>query len=342
MVKAEIGFNQSSGTGMDLEIQTLLSNKQKWLSSKWDWPFLQTKFNVGVGNGARYVNVPNLNWERPVLVEVKWTEIWQDVDYGIGSEEYNYLDSDEGQQQDPVLRWTFAGQLEIPSPTVAATATPNGTAGSLTGGNYSYVVTFVTAFGETSQGPISNTALGVLNQSMQLTNIPLGPTGVVEGVAIPETIARRIYRTTAGGTAYNLVTTLNDNTTTSFLDGVADANLGVAVPIYSNALSSVMEIWPLPVSLQDMRFTGQRLLNPLIAATDCADLDDMLLVLYVAAELCRKRKSADADLKLQEAQTQLASVRSNYPRRTRRVSLAGKPDGEYKKIVPMTIIAVHG
>lgn len=39
--------------------------------------------------------------------------------------------------------------------------------------------------------------------------------------------ARKLYRTPAGGAIYKLVATINDNTTTTFLDNVADASLGV-------------------------------------------------------------------------------------------------------------------
>lgn len=341
MLKAEVGFNQAQGVAMDTEFQTLLANKQKWLSSKWDWPFLQVRADVGVGPGARYVNVPNLNWERPVQSEVQWSNIWQDVEYGITSEQFNYLDSDQGQQLDPVMRWTFAGQLEVAPPASAPTL-GIGPTGVLNGA-YSYVVTYVNQFGETTQGPVSATISGVAinNKQIALTNIPIAPQGVVEGVAYPEVTARNLYRTVAGGSSYFLVTSINDNVTTTYNDNIADANLGVAPPIYSNAEATVMEIWPLPVSQQKLRFTGQRVLNPLVALTDTADLDDMLLVLYVAAELLQRRKSADAGTKLQAAQAQLVAVRSNYPRRYQTVNLGGCPEGEKLKIVPFRIVAVH-
>lgn len=341
MTKAEIGFSQTVGTAVDLEIDTLLSNKQKWLGSKWNWPFLETRYPVAVGPGARYVNVPNMNFERPVLVEVKWSTIWQDVDYGIGSQEFNYLDSDVGSQQDPVLRWTFAGELVIPPPTTAVTLATSGNGSPP--GTASYAVTYVTPFGETTVSPA--TAITFNNiANIILTNIPIAPSGVIEGVAYPDVTMRKIYRTKLANPTgpLFLLFSIADNTTTTINDpGTQDQFLGVQAPLYSNAESTVMEIWPLPASAQQMQFTGQRLLNSLVADTDTADLDDMLLVLFVAAEMLRRRKMQDADLKLSMANSQLAAVRSNYPRRTRDVNLGGRRDGEYNKITPFRVIAVH-
>lgn len=338
MVKGEIGFNQAVGTASDREINTLISNKQKWLSSKWDWPFLETRYNVTATPGLRYVNVPNANFDRPATVERFWSNLWDDVDYGIGSEEFNYLNSDQGVAQDPVLRWTFAGQLEIPAPLTAPTLV--GQAGSKTG-VYQYVVTFETGFGETLQGPSSSITL--TTQDVQLSAIPVGPSGVVENVAFPEVVARNVYRTKANGTVLFLLTTISDNTTTTFLDTALDNSLGTQQPpTNSNAEATVMEIWPIPVSAQTVRFTMQRLLNPLIADTDTADLDDIMLTLFVAAEMLQRRKQEDAQLKLTMANAQLYSVRANYPRRTRKVLLNGRREGDYNKVVPMSIIAVHG
>lgn len=341
MVKAEIGFNQKVGTASDNEINTLTSNKQKWLASKWDWPFLETRFDIQATPGLRYVNVPNCNFERPPTVERFWSNLWDGVDYGIGSEEFNYLNSDQGVQQDPVLRWTFAGQLEIPAPATAPTLATTGS-GSF-GGAYSYVVTFITPFGETTISPIAQLTV-IAVAGINLSAIPTGPFGVIEGVTYPPITARNIYRTKAvGGTSLFLLTTLSNNTATTFADTTPDAGLGSQVPpTYNTAEATVMEIWPIPVSPQIVRFTCQRNLNPLISDTDTADLDDILLTLFVAAEMLERRKQSDAQLKLSMANAQLTAVRSNYPRRTRKVKLNGWRDGDYNKVVPMTIIAVHG
>ena len=95
------------------------------------------------------------------------------------------------------------------------------TLGVLTGVRL-YKVTFVYPLGETAGGA---TSVGVhpVDQQNQLTNIPLGQPGC---------LARNIYGTPANqrdGTQ-QLVTTIGDNTTTSFVDNVPDSGLGAPVP----------------------------------------------------------------------------------------------------------------
>lgn len=58
------------------------------------------------------------------------------------------------------------------------------------------------------------------------------------------------------------------------------------------------EVWPLPATDgYRLRFTGIRKLRPLLDDADRADLDDNLIVLFAAAEILARRKSADADAK---------------------------------------------
>jgi parallel beta-helix repeat protein len=101
------------------------------------------------------------------------------------------------------------------APTVAV----NATAGNLTGPLY-YVVTFVTATGETNYGTQS-ASVNPTAQQVDLSAIPTGTSGVVT--------ARKIYRGATNGGQYKLVTTLNDNTTTTYTDNIAPGALtGVA------------------------------------------------------------------------------------------------------------------
>ena len=99
----------------------------------------------------------------------------------------------------------------------APTAVP-GAVGTLNGA-YKYLVTLVNANGETNAG----TATGTISPSSQVVDltVAVGATG---------TTARKVYRTAAGGSTYKLLTTLADNTTTAFVDDVADVSLGAAPP----------------------------------------------------------------------------------------------------------------
>jgi len=97
-------------------------------------------------------------------------------------------------------------------------------AGNLSNGVYYYKVTFVTAVGETEAGTASGgvtVADSGTNGQVALTDIPLGNSLVT---------SRKIYRTTAGGSNYNLVDTLSNNTITTYTDNIADGSLGAAAP----------------------------------------------------------------------------------------------------------------
>lgn len=234
MVLAEIGDTASPNATRQAEINTLLSNKQKWLGSEYSWPFLEQFWDQPVGANTQYPALPTvndsglgetvaINFERPVLVQTFWNQIYLDVEYGIGSEEYNYLNFALQQQCDPIQRWRFR-------------------------------------------------------------------TDTSETVA-PDTF----------------------------------------------------EVWPVPVTQQTMRFTGQRTMLTLAADGDKADLDDMLLVYFVAGEMLQRAKQPDAQLKLSLAKQRLEKLRGAYPVRTQDLILGqGKKEfREQRRVVPMIIVA-HG
>jgi len=66
--------------------------------------------------------------------------------------------------------------------------------------------------------PASTTAIF---QKINLTGIPIGGASVTQ---------RKVYRTVAGGSTLKLLTTLADNTTTTYPDTTADASLGATAP----------------------------------------------------------------------------------------------------------------
>jgi hypothetical protein len=73
------------------------------------------------------------------------------------------------------------------------------------------------------------------------------------------------------------------------------------------------EVWPVPAgkTAQTLRFRAVRKLTPLLANSDKADLDDILIVLFSAAEILARLKAADAPSKLQLAQAHYRNLRSN-------------------------------
>jgi Cu-Zn family superoxide dismutase len=112
----------------------------------------------------------------------------------------------------------------VPAPGAASIAT-NGS-GNLNGA-YRYALTFVSPTGETTGGAEFGAA--VTGNTVQLTNIPLGPT---------TTSARRIYRTAAGAVpgTEKLVASINDNATTVYYDNMADSSLGATIPTTNTAV----------------------------------------------------------------------------------------------------------
>jgi hypothetical protein len=97
--------------------------------------------------------------------------------------------------------------------------------GNVDNGGHHYLTTFVTAGGETTAGAVSpplfvfdKTAQGIV----KVINIQVGPAN---------TIARKLYRSKANTfNPWFLLTTLNNNTQTEFIDNVPDASLPTTEP----------------------------------------------------------------------------------------------------------------
>ncbi len=71
-------------------------------------------------------------------------------------------------------------------------------------------------------GAVSNTVTtDADNRKVTLSNIPTGPVG---------TTNRKIYRVEGGGSDLKLLATIADNTTTTYVDDIADGSLGAAYP----------------------------------------------------------------------------------------------------------------
>lgn len=110
-----------------------------------------------------------------------------------------------------------------PAPGAITVALGSG-AGNVDNGSHRYLCTFITANGQTQAGDISavvTVADKTVNGKVSLTNIPLGGSLVT---------ARKIYRTTAGGSTYLLLATIADNTTTTYTDNTTDSSLGAEAP----------------------------------------------------------------------------------------------------------------
>lgn len=118
----------------------------------------------------------------------------------------------------------------------AAPSVATGASGALTGA-YKYLVTFCIArrsdnaiIGESLPGTASAT-VNPASQRVTVSSIPVCATAVCN--------ARRIYRTVAGGSTYKLLTTILDNTTTTYSDNTGDGSLGANAPTVDTADGSM-------------------------------------------------------------------------------------------------------
>lgn len=91
------------------------------------------------------------------------------------------------------------------------------------------------------------------------------------------------------------------------------------------------EVWPVPNTDQILRFTRERALQNLVQDSDTADLDDLLIVLFVAADICTRKKLADAQLKLQQANRRLQWLRQGYTEKDVRRCMDGQGDADWRQ-----------
>lgn len=107
-----------------------------------------------------------------------------------------------------VTFWGIVAPITAPTLSVSGSEDLNGT--------YVYSITFGNSVQESSQGLISQ-PITVTEQGIQLTGIPVSTD--------PQVTERNIYREGGSLGQFFLVTTLNDNTTTTYLDNTSDTTL---------------------------------------------------------------------------------------------------------------------
>ena len=117
----------------------------------------------------------------------------------------------------------YGSQYAAPAsaPTCVASA-----GGGLSVGSYQYLVTFVTQGGETVAGPAGMVTTSSGNQVVNLSAIAVAPhLPLMPGAATNTVIGRNIYRTLVGASSFCLLATLQDNTTTVYVDTTPDSVL---------------------------------------------------------------------------------------------------------------------
>lgn len=127
-----------------------------------------------------------------------------------------------------------------------------------------------------------------------------------------------------------------------------DSDLDIrSYPIYRyrEAESNQVEIWPVPSENGSaasfdgiLRFTGIRNLNPLVAESDVAELDDQLLIMFAAAEILARQKASDAGAKLQQAERHYARLKARNSKSEPFVMSNDEPKSYTPKGPPMVAI----
>lgn len=177
----------------------------------------ETQTMVGWWNGSAYT------WNGASFVTIGSAQSVYTGGERVAAAEYeNHIFFNNATGQQP-YKWQGGDFTRhgIEEPQSAPTATTAATGTALTG-DYQWAVTYVNSQaveGDLSTATVTWTGAG---ENASVT-IPTAPASF--GVA-----SRRIYRTEAGGTEFKRVTTINDNSTTTYEDATADGALGVAAP----------------------------------------------------------------------------------------------------------------
>lgn len=109
----------------------------------------------------------------------------------------------------------------VPQPTNTASFNTGG-AGNPNGA-YQYKIGYMNSASVFGNPSTASTTFVVASTKVELNSLPVAPQS--HGVS-----SRRIYRTVTSGATFFVLTTINDNTTTTYSDDTADASLGAAAP----------------------------------------------------------------------------------------------------------------
>lgn len=107
--EANISRNVAHGVTQIDQQNRLLARVQEDLYLNYDWPHLQTTATKHLGALQRYAEYPT-TFVFEGIDQVWWcqdpaTQDWQPIGYGIGAEQLNEVDSDDGDSATNVQRW---------------------------------------------------------------------------------------------------------------------------------------------------------------------------------------------------------------------------------------------
>ena len=200
-----------------------LNEAYRWICQRGPMNWLIKRTNVTTTVGADEVVFPMpYDWDSG-----KPSYLTGGTGYGV---EIPYQPYDMAIRHQTYPNNVAAGQYSVWSYRYTTPSTLDATvlavAGLVTTGVHGYVM--VNVIGSTYSAPSQPIWVTTDTASAgQVTlQVPLGPAG---------TTSRIIYRTIAGGTLFLLLTTLANNTTTTYTDNLADGSLGAALAVQPRA-----------------------------------------------------------------------------------------------------------
>lgn len=115
MVKAEMMLDSDDtvSPGGDANLKAQISNQQKWLAQRYDWPFLTIERDINTVAGTRYYDfpvtsmIPDIELGRDVVGAHYWATLWYPVEKGITKVEYSFYNPVLNQRCDPIRKWQF-------------------------------------------------------------------------------------------------------------------------------------------------------------------------------------------------------------------------------------------
>lgn len=112
-------------------------------------------------------------------------------------------------------------------------------------------------------------------------------------------------------------------------------------PTGTDVAKEQVEVWPIPDDDgQKLQLTGIKNLRPLVALSDQAELDDVMIVLHCAAQILKRQKAADAPDKQKDADDRTATLKGRVKGAERTYIMGGGPREE--SLRGKTIIRVSG
>ena len=119
MLRAEIGASSNVAMGVNTieQYDHLIRRQQQRLWADHDWDFAYIERDEPLLNGQRYYTFDNqIDFDNIISAHLRYGDIWHNLEYGIGPQQYNFQDSDMAvNKSEPCVRWRHyeGNQFEV-------------------------------------------------------------------------------------------------------------------------------------------------------------------------------------------------------------------------------------